>query len=100
LGAYSDSPDPPTIFKGPGRGEGSRSEAYVVWCKRPGVREWENRVWEGCLPSNWGLWTRQWRRKGREKGKEGSLSRCVQALLFSTFKHWKTVAGLLYSVHD
>jgi len=45
MGAYSDSPDPLNIFKGLILRErrGSGSEAYVAWCKRPGVREGEDR---------------------------------------------------------
>ena len=50
-------------------------------------REGEDRGGEDCLPSNWGLWTRQWRREGREKGKEGSLSWASRHFFFH-FKHW------------
>ena len=78
MGAYSDPPDPQTVFKGPNsKGEEGEAEA-----KERG-RE-ADRGEEGCLPSNWGLWTRQWRREGREKGKEGSLSWASRHFLFST----------------
>jgi len=62
------------VSEGKGREKGRKEEG----------REGEGREW---LPSNWGVWIRQWRREGRGEGQGGELGLGHRGSSFFHFKH-------------